>query len=114
MMLSVEFTPSEAGSYRPFIEALLDPDTPLRPMARLLLAGTLSSNRPELQGLAVDAVVVAVVGEDRLAGPRDPRARNDKREIEPRRRTRPRSLVTRRARRAMGGESRLTSAPRHS
>jgi hypothetical protein len=60
MMLGVEFTPSEAGSYRPFIEALLDPDTPLRPMARLLLAGTLSSNRPELQWLAVDALVAAV------------------------------------------------------
>jgi hypothetical protein len=60
VMLGVEFPPSEAGSYRPFIEALLDPDTPLRPMARLLLAGTLSSNRPELQGLAVDALIAAV------------------------------------------------------
>jgi len=60
MMLGVEFPPSEAVSYRPFIEALLDPDTPLRPMARLLLPGTLSSNRPELQGLAVDALVAAV------------------------------------------------------
>ncbi len=60
MMLGVEFPPSEAVSYRPFIEALLDPDTPLRPMARLMLAGTLSSNRPELQGLAVDALVAAV------------------------------------------------------
>ena len=29
-------------------------------MARLLLAGNLSSNRPELQGLAVDALVAAV------------------------------------------------------
>jgi Family of unknown function (DUF6493) len=60
LMLGVEFPPSEAVSYRPFIEALLDPDTPLRPMARLLLAGTFSSNRPELQGLAVDALVAAV------------------------------------------------------
>jgi Family of unknown function (DUF6493) len=60
LMLGVELPPGEAVSYRPFIEALLDPDTPLRPMARLLLAGTLSSNRPELQGLAVDALVAAV------------------------------------------------------
>jgi hypothetical protein len=60
MMLGVELPPSDVRSYRPFIEALLDPDTPLGPMARLLLAGTLSSNRPELQGLAVDALVAAV------------------------------------------------------
>ncbi len=60
MMLGVEFPPSEAVSYRPSIEALLDPDTPLRPMALLLLVGTLSSNRAELQGLAVDALVAAV------------------------------------------------------
>jgi hypothetical protein len=67
MMLGVEFRPSEAVSYRPFIEALLDPDTPLRPMARLLLVGTLSSNRPELQGLAVDALVAAL-GDGRIDG----------------------------------------------
>lgn len=60
MMLGVEFSPTEGRMYRPFIEALLDPDTPFRPMARLLLVGTLSSNRPELQGLAVDALIAAV------------------------------------------------------
>lgn len=60
MLLGTDYPPSEIGGVRPFVEALLDPDTPLRPMGRLLLAGMLSSNRPELQGLAVDALVAAV------------------------------------------------------
>lgn len=60
MILGMDYPPSEVDGVRPFVEALLDPDTPLRPMGRLLMAGTLSSNRPELQGLAVDALVAAV------------------------------------------------------
>ncbi len=59
MILGMDYPPSDVGGVRPFVEALLDPDTPLRPMGRLLLAGTLSSNRPELQGLAVDALIAA-------------------------------------------------------
>ncbi len=60
-------TPSEALPYRPYLEPLLDPDVPLHPMAGLLLAGTLSANTVELQGLAVD-VLVAAVDDGRLDG----------------------------------------------
>jgi hypothetical protein len=59
-LLGYECTPSEAQRYRPFFEALLDPDVPLRPMARLLLVGNFSANTPELQGLAVDALIAAI------------------------------------------------------
>ena len=50
----------EAGSCRPLLEPLLDPDVPLGPMARLVLGGALAANQPELRGLAVDALIAAV------------------------------------------------------
>jgi hypothetical protein len=59
-LLGYECTPSEAQSYRSDFEAILDPDVPLRPVARLLIAGTLSANTPELRGLATDALIAAV------------------------------------------------------
>jgi hypothetical protein len=59
-LLGLECNPSVVRIYQPFLEELLDPDTPLGPMARLLLAGALSSIRPELQGLATDALIAAV------------------------------------------------------
>lgn len=59
-LLGIERTPSEAQAFRPFLEPLLDPDVPLRTMGRLLLVGSLSSNQPELQGLATDALIAAI------------------------------------------------------
>ncbi len=59
-LLGLECAPSLCRFFRPFLEPLLDPDLPLGPMGRLLLAGTLSSNQAELQGLAVDALIAAV------------------------------------------------------
>ncbi len=59
-LLGRECMPTEARMFRPFLERLLDPDAPLRMMARLLLASALSSNQPELQGLGVDALIAAV------------------------------------------------------
>jgi Family of unknown function (DUF6493) len=59
-LLGLECSPYEARFYRPYLELLLDPDVPLRPMGRLLLAGALSANTAELQGLATDALVAAV------------------------------------------------------
>jgi Family of unknown function (DUF6493) len=59
-LLGLECTPTEARSYRFYLEALLDPDVPLHSMARLLLAGSLSANTPEVQGLATDALIAAV------------------------------------------------------
>jgi hypothetical protein len=69
MLLGIDQSPTMAPVHRPFLEALLDSDTPLRPLARLLLAGTLSSNRPELQGLAIDALILAI-DDGRIDGPR--------------------------------------------
>ena len=66
--MGVESSPGDARSFRPFLEPLLDPDVPLRTMGRLLLAGTLSSNQPELQGLATDALIAAI-DDGRLDGP---------------------------------------------
>jgi hypothetical protein len=55
---------SEASSdwkgMRGFLLPLLDPDVPLRPMARLLLAIGLNAKLPELSSLATDATVAAV------------------------------------------------------
>jgi hypothetical protein len=67
-LLGVECSPNEARSYRAFLEPLLDPDVPLRTMGRLLLVGALSSNQPELQGLATDALITAIE-DGRLDGP---------------------------------------------
>jgi hypothetical protein len=66
--VGIESSPGEARSYRPLLEPLLDPDVPLRAMGRLLLVGTLSSNQPELQGLATDALIAAI-DDGRLDGP---------------------------------------------
>lgn len=60
LLLGFECSPRDAAIYRPLLEPLLDPDVPLRNMGRLLLVGTLSSNQPELQGLAVDALIAAI------------------------------------------------------
>jgi hypothetical protein len=55
---------SEASSdwlgLRGFLLPLLDPDFPLRPMARLLLATGLNVKLPDVAGLATDAVVAAI------------------------------------------------------
>ncbi len=59
-IVGVECSPRDARMHRPFLEPLLDADVPLRTMGRLLLAGTLSSNQPELQGLATDALIAAI------------------------------------------------------
>ena len=59
-ILADEGPPTIARMYRGFPEALLDPDVPLGPMARLLLAATLSASSPELHGVAVDALIAAV------------------------------------------------------
>jgi len=60
--LSVES--SEASSdwqeNRGFLLPLLDPDVPLRPMARLLLAVALNAKLAEIAGLASDALIAAV------------------------------------------------------
>ena len=45
---------------REFLTPLLDPDVPLRPMARLLIAVGLGAKLPELAGLATDAVIAAI------------------------------------------------------
>ena len=66
-LLGLECTPTEARSYRFYLEALLDPDVPIRPMARLLLTGSLSANTPEVQGLATD-VLIAAVNDGRIDG----------------------------------------------
>ncbi len=68
-ILGNETTPSEVSSVRPYLEPLLDPDVPLREMARLLLAGSLSASAPELQGLATDALIAAI-GDGRIDGNR--------------------------------------------
>ncbi len=49
-----------ARDLRPFLEMLIEPDVPLRTIARLLLAGSLASNLTVLQGLAVDALVASI------------------------------------------------------
>jgi hypothetical protein len=45
---------------RAFLEPLLDPDLPLRPMARLLLALGLGAKDPAESGLAVDACIASI------------------------------------------------------
>ena len=45
---------------RGFLLPLLDPDVPLRPMARLLLAVGLNAKLPEIAGLATDALVAGI------------------------------------------------------
>jgi hypothetical protein len=45
---------------RGYISTLLDPDIPLRPMARLLLCLGLNAKLPEIAGLATEAVVAAI------------------------------------------------------
>ena len=67
-LVGTECSPSMSTYYRPFLEVLLDPDVPIRAMARFVLVGGLSSNRPELQGLAVDAAI-ASIDDGRLDGP---------------------------------------------
>ena len=59
-MLTPDCTPTEVRYHRPYLEALLDPDVPIRSMARLMLVGGLSSGLPELQGLATDALIAAL------------------------------------------------------
>ena len=43
-----------------FLVPLLDPDVPMRPMARLVLAVGLSVKQPELAGLATDVLIAAI------------------------------------------------------
>ncbi len=45
---------------RGFLLPMLDPDVPLRPMARLLLALGLASKLPEIAGLATDVLAAAI------------------------------------------------------
>jgi hypothetical protein len=45
---------------REFLIPLLEPDVPLRPMARLLIVVGLSAKLPELAGLATDALIAAI------------------------------------------------------
>jgi hypothetical protein len=45
---------------RELLVPLLEPDVPLRPMARLLIAVGLGAKLPELAGLATDAVIAAI------------------------------------------------------
>jgi hypothetical protein len=45
---------------RQFLIPLLEPDVPLMPMARLLIAVGLGAKLPELTGLATDAVIAAI------------------------------------------------------
>ncbi len=58
---------SDATLNRPFFLPLLDPDVPMRPMARLLLVAGLNATRPELSGLATD-LLIAAVDDGRLDG----------------------------------------------
>jgi hypothetical protein len=55
-----EDSPSEARGNRPYLEALLDPDVPLGPIALLLLAAGLTAKFPEESGLATEALIAAV------------------------------------------------------
>jgi hypothetical protein len=59
-LLASEWSPMNARDLRPFLEMLIEPDVPLRTIARLLLAGSLASNLTVLQGLAVDALVASI------------------------------------------------------
>ena len=45
---------------RELLIPLLEPDVPLRPMARLLIAVGLAAKLPELAGLATDALIAAI------------------------------------------------------
>lgn len=45
---------------RAYLEPLVDPSTPLTPLARLTLAVALAAKQPEQHGLAVDALVLAI------------------------------------------------------
>jgi hypothetical protein len=45
---------------RAYLEPLVDPSTPMTPLARLTLAVALAAKQPEQHGLAVDALVLAV------------------------------------------------------
>ena len=45
---------------REFLIPLLNPDVPLRPMARLLIGVGLTAKVPELAGLATDALIAAI------------------------------------------------------
>jgi hypothetical protein len=59
-LLGIDLQPRDFLRFRPFVEPLLDPDVPIGPMGRLVLASALSSGRPELQGLGVDALIAAI------------------------------------------------------
>ncbi len=50
-LLRDEGSPTDVPFFRRYPEVLLDPDTPLGPMARLLLGVTLSSKLPELHAV---------------------------------------------------------------
>jgi hypothetical protein len=50
----------DAKFNQPFLLRLLDPDVPMKPMARLLLVTGLNAPRPELSGLATDALIAAI------------------------------------------------------
>ncbi len=58
---------SDWQGMRGFLLPLLNPDVPMRPMARLVLAVGLSMKQPEIAGLATD-VLVAAISDGRLDG----------------------------------------------
>ena len=58
-------TSSDWQGFRGFLLPLLDPDVPLRPMARLLLAVGLNAKLPEIAGLATD-VLIAAIDDERI------------------------------------------------
>jgi hypothetical protein len=66
LVMSIEES-SDWQGLRGFLLPLLDPDVPLRPMARLLLAVALNAKLPETAGLATD-VLVAAIDDGRLDG----------------------------------------------
>ena len=59
---------TDAKFLQPFLIRLLDPEVPMKPMARLLLVAGLNASRPELSGLATDALIAAI-DDGRLDGP---------------------------------------------
>jgi hypothetical protein len=56
----MENPPTEARRNRPFLEALFDPDVPLKEIAVLLLASALSAKHPDESILATDALIAAI------------------------------------------------------
>ena len=67
-LMGSKLAPEQVEKYRPILEALADPDVPMDPMARLLLATSLVAGSAEVRGLAVDISIAATL-DGRLDGP---------------------------------------------